>query len=334
MSTPSKYKKMSNQELNVNFAPIAIFACRRPLHLLRLLESLRKNPAAAFSEIYIFVGGPKKESDWSYVRETVTLSRQTIGFQKVRVIELFEQVTGSGLIHAGVSIVLQEHDRIICLEDDLEVRPDFLEYMNKALHHYLLDEKVGAVSGWNYGVMNPSLPNKAYLFPCTTSWGWATWRRSWNSSINVKSDFQWLISKSSRIHKFNFHESYNCLSMIERILTENYDAWDAAWYLYCFRRGMLTVFPNSSMIINRGFDGSGLNFKRKYSWKENFEELPQEAFVFPSQIMVSKEYVFYRKQLREWIQTFWPESKLRFFLNMLIRKRRQHINYFHYKYYF
>ena len=311
-----------------SFSPVAIFACRRPDHLVTLLSSLRKNLFFEDTPFFIFVGCPRNDSDWPLVHKTVETAEEFKAPAGVQVVELFSESTGSGLIRRGVNQVLEQYDRIIVLEDDLEVRQDFLFYMNSALQHFHLNSEISSVSAWNFGVIEPSEPNKTYLFPCTTSWGWATWKRAWLSKIDTKSNHSWLIEKSLRIHRFNFHENYNCLRMIERIIEEDYDAWDAAWYLHCFRGSKLSVFPNSSLVINRGFDGSGLNFKRAYTWQNVFKETPQEMFVFPAEIELSKEFRKYTRFIKEWSQSFWPDSNFKFLVDQLKRKRRQHLNYY------
>jgi len=316
-----------------SLAPVAIFACRRPQHFLKLVDSLQNNVNSQETPLFIFVGGPKQESDWSKVEITLKHARKVRGFKHLEVFERFSENTGTGLIRSGVNQVLGSHDRIIVLEDDLQVRKDFLLYMNSALTTFRDVDQVSQVSGWNFGRIQENSPSKTFLFPVTTSWGWGTWARAWDEDYDVRSDFNWLIEKSSRIHKFNINENYNFLGMIERVLNENYDAWDAVWYLYCFRRSKLTVFPNSSMIINNGFDGSGLNFRRAYPWTNDFQEPAQSSFQFTTQICVSKEFEIYRKLLRNWLQTFWPDSDFKFFVDQLKRKRRQHLNYYRSGYY-
>jgi hypothetical protein len=314
-------------------APIAVFACRRPDHFKNLIASLKENKQCKDSVLFIFIGGPKSDADWPKVKETLAIAMNIDGFADVRIVELFGQLTGSGLIRTGVSTVLKEFERVIVLEDDLEVRCDFLLYMTCALDMYSHSENVAQVSGWSFGVISPNNPAKTYLFPITTSWGWGTWRRAWIYDFEVQDDLDWLVQKSNRIHMFNANENYNYLHMIERVIAEDYDAWDAVWYLKCFRNSKLIVYPNSSLVLNKGFDGSGLNFRRNYPWKSVFEESPQTVFFFPDRLELSKEYKRYTKLLRNWLQTFWPDSNIKFFLDKLKRKRRQHLNYFKHGYY-
>jgi hypothetical protein len=312
----------------MNYAPIAIFACRRPNHLKDLLVSLMGNPEAIFSDLKIFIGGPKDEKDWGSVEETIKVAEQCSGFKSVQVETMFDITTGSGLIHAGVNDILLTNSSVIVLEDDLIVREDFLLYMNNGLNEYKDDDRVSQISGWNYGTISEIDASTTYFFPVPTPWGWATWRRAWSYSSKLDEEFEWLTSKSKRIRDFNFKENYDCLGMIEAVIRENYDAWDAVWYLHLYRNSKLILHPNSSLIINRGFDGSGLNFKHSFEWKEDIFDKAQTRFNLPSEIAVSPEYEKYLGYLRKWIKVSEGRSALRLLIHKIIRLLRQHVRYY------
>ncbi len=308
-------------------APIFIAACRRPFHLRKLLESLQANPESKNSNIYIVVGGPKNFVDWPMVYETIKIATSTQGFLNVYVYERPELLTGSSLIHFCVEEAFKSHERVIILEDDLSVRADFLHYMNLALEFYRENEKVVQISGWNFGTISSGNPQATYLFPISIPWGWATWKRAWVDKPPTKENFEWLTQKNSRIKRFNFEGNYNCIGMIEAILEKNYDAWDAACYLDNFRNGKLIVYPNSSLVLNNGFDGSGLNFQNNFSWSDGSLEPPQPNFTFKSNMQISKEYKTFLRFHAKWVcKSFgWKRSTL--VLDKILRLVRQHLKY-------
>jgi len=312
----------------MNYAPIGIFACRRPHHLRELLNSLKENPEAIHSDLKIFIGGPKYEKAWNSVRETIKVAEQSSGFRSIVVETKFDITTGSGLIHAGVNQILSTHSSVIVLEDDLIVREDFLLYMNQGLNVFKDDERVSQISGWNYGTISEINQSSTYFFPVPTPWGWATWRRAWKYSPNLAEEFEWLTAKSKRMHDFNFKENYDCLGMIEAVIGENYDAWDAIWYLHLFRNNKLILHPNNSLVINRGFDGSGLNFKHNFKWKEEIFDRTQLQFTLPGEIAISSEFEKYLGYLRKWIKTSEGQSDARLLMHKIIRMVKQHIRYY------
>lgn len=309
----------------MELAPIAIFACKRPEHLSQLLQSLALNFDAHLSDITIFVGGPMDSKDWSLVMSTVKVAHAATGFKSVVLEEKFEITAAGALLEYGISKILAENTSLIVLEDDLLVREDFIRYMNESLEKYKDEESVAQISGWNWGKTIEGSPNSTHLFPVTTSWGWATWHRAWNKPRNISQDYSWLTEKSRRIHKFNLNEIYDYLGMIESVEHENYDAWDVKWYLSCFRNEKLVLYPNSSLVINQGFDGSGLNFSYRFKWIQNFQETAQVHFQFQNKTERSPYWKKYLKNFMKWVKV--SEGGDIQFVHRVGRKVKQHIRY-------
>lgn len=309
----------------MNFAPVAIFACRRPKHLERLLNSLANNSEASETDLTIFIGGPKSEDDWNLVYNTISVAEKAIGFKSVKVQTCFELTTANQLIDYGVSSILSSSSNVIVLEDDLIVRGDFLLYMNTSLERYQADEKVAQISGWNFGVMHPGSPKETYLMSNTTSWGWATWQRAWNLKSDLIENFNWLVSRSNRIHSFNMSETNDYLGMLEAVVNDGYLAWDVCWYLDCFRENLLVLYPNSSLVINEGFDGSGLNFDFSFKWEKSFTEEPQDGFLFPEFTDATQFRSIYLRNYRNWVRASIKKRVL--FPYVIARKVRQHQRY-------
>ncbi len=116
--------------------------------------------------------------------------------------------------------------------------------------------------------------------------------------------------------------------MIEAVIQDDYDAWDAVWYLHLFRNNKLILHPNSSLVINRGFDGSGLNFKHSFKWKEDIFDNAQMHFTLPSEIAISPEFEKYLGYLRQWIRTSEGQSPARLRIHRFMRMIRQHVRYY------
>lgn len=309
----------------MNFAPVAIFACRRPKHLERLLNSLADNSEAIKTDLTIFIGGPRRTEDWDLVHKTISVAERAHGFKSVNVQTCFELTTANQLIEYGVNSILSFSSNVIVLEDDLIVRGDFLLYMNTSLARYQADEKVAQISGWNFGVMHPGSPKETYFMSNTTSWGWATWQRAWNLKSDLNENFNWLVSRSKRIHNFNLSEVNDYLGMLEAVVNDGYTAWDVCWYLDCFRENLLVLYPNSSLVINEGFDGSGLNFNFSFKWENSFTEDSQDEFLFPEITEVTQFKSIYLRNYRSWVRASIKKRAL--FPYVIARKIRQHQRY-------
>ena len=126
--------------------PIALFCFNRPAHTRTVLVALGNCKNAANHDLHVFIDGPRTEKE-SFVIDEVAQLMHDLPFRSVQVHRatdnrgLFASITG------GVSKLLQDHSRIIVLEDDLVVHPDFLRYMDDALDRYETEPRVGCIHG-------------------------------------------------------------------------------------------------------------------------------------------------------------------------------------------
>src|SRR5690242_14206934 len=103
-------------------SPIALFVYNRPDHTRQTIEALRKNTLAPESDLYVCSDGPKPNAV-DAVNATRAHLRTISGFKSV---SIHENETNKGLansIISGVSRVLETHDTIIVVEDDLVTSP-------------------------------------------------------------------------------------------------------------------------------------------------------------------------------------------------------------------
>ena len=236
-------------------APIALFAFRRPTHLAACIAALAACPEASDSDLVIFCDGPRGERDAEGVAAVRALARATTGFASVRVVE---QEVNRGLaasVVSGVSQVLAEHDRVIVVEDDLVVSPDFLRYLNDGLEMYVQDERVASIHGYLYAV-DEALPQTFFLRGADC-WGWATWRRGWDLFEPDGSRLLERLRSSGQQKAFDLDGAYPYENMLADQVAGRIDSWAVRWYASAFLAGKVTLYPGISLVENIGQDGSG-----------------------------------------------------------------------------
>ena len=167
----------TNLMKKTNDIPVALFAYARPDHLKQTLDGLKRNNVPL---IYAFCDGPKDETKIEKVEEVRSLIR-SIDWAKVIITE---RETNWGLgtsIRAGITEVLNKHDKVIVIEDDIVMRPGAYEFTCNALNHFENDVRVMTVSMWNHPML--LLQEKSYngffskRFMC---WGWGTYKWAWD----------------------------------------------------------------------------------------------------------------------------------------------------------
>lgn len=237
-------------------APIAVFAYRRPAHLRRTLESLRRCDGFDASPVYLFADGARGEADAEAVAAAQDVAREMLGARA----ELHVSPVNRGLsnsILAGVSTVLARHERVVVVEDDMELSPGFLRYVNTALERYADEPRALQVSGHMFHVPEFVGRNRALFLPFTTSWGWATWRRAWRQFDAAASGWESLAADRAERRRFNLDGACDYATMLERQMQGIGDSWAIRWYWSVFRAGGLVLFPPVTMVRNTGMEGSG-----------------------------------------------------------------------------
>jgi Glycosyl transferase family 2 len=236
-------------------APIALFAYRRADHLARTLDTLRANPAARQSELFVFCDAAKGAKDAADVEAVRRIVSQVKGFAAVRIVMRDRNFGLARNITEGVTQILEGYEQVIVLEDDLELSAHFLQFMNDALAKYRDEPRVGNITGYCYPA-SVALPT-TFLVRGPQSWSWATWRDRWKHYNPDGRDLRRKLAARSGEREFDFDGSMGYVRMLEEQIDGKNDSWAIRWYATCFLRDLLTLYPGRSLVRNIGRDGSG-----------------------------------------------------------------------------
>lgn len=239
----------------VAFAPICVFAYKRPDHFGLTINSLVANPEASQSDLWVFIDGAKTIADEALVSKVRALAQAVTGFKTVTVIERDSNLGLSNSVISGVLEVLARNDRIIVLEDDMVASPFFLKYMNDGLELYAQEERVISIHGYVYPLKVEM--DKPFFVRGADCWGWATWRRGWALFEADGSRLLEKIINQGLAWDFDINGSYPYLKMLRRQVQKKNDSWAIRWYASAFLQNKLTLYPNRSLIKNIGNDDSG-----------------------------------------------------------------------------
>ena len=237
-------------------APIALFVFNRPVHTLKTLRALAANPEFSQSPLYIFCDGPRSAAD----REAVEATRQVVGDWEHSNKVIVAQAENRGLANsvvAGVTELCSRHGVVIVVEDDLVVRPTFLQFLNGALERYGNSERVMQVSAFMFSVEDLPADDDAFFLPFITSWGWATWARAWSAFDAQASGWQSLLSDRALRKEFDLDGNYGYSHMLMMQMTGRIDSWAIRWNWSVYRRRGLVLYPPRSFVLNIGLDGTG-----------------------------------------------------------------------------
>ena len=236
-------------------APIVVFTYNRPEHTQRTLNALLMNPLANESDIIIYSDSARTANHKKAVDEVRSYLSEITGFRSIKVIHRDKNFGLAESIIQGITEVLQQSEKVIVLEDDMVVSPNFLEYMNEALEQFVDDDRVISVHGYVYPV-DIELP-EAFFIRGADCWGWATWRRGWEI---FNPNGKYLLDELTRrglLRFFDFNSTSPHSKMLKEQIKGGNDSWAVRWYASAFLANKLTLYPGRSLVNNIGNDSSG-----------------------------------------------------------------------------
>jgi putative methyltransferase (TIGR04325 family) len=234
----------------MDLAPIIIFTYNRPIHTKNLLDSLAKNNESKDSVLYIFCDGKKNdvnEEGFLKIKQVREICRNEIRFKEV-IIKVQEKNKGlANSIIDGVTEIINKHDVVIVLEDDLIVSPYFLSYMNDSLGRYKNNPKVGQIGACNFFACGERYPS-FFFIPTPDCLGWATWKDRWSYfNFNVNELLEELENSLSAKLRFNAYGSFDFINMLDEQKKGKISSWAIRWQAVNALKEWSTLYPNPSM---------------------------------------------------------------------------------------
>ena len=237
----------------MTLAPIILFTYKRLDTLQLTVDALKKNYLAKDSDLIIFSDAAKTSKDQVAVNNVRTYLKTISGFKSITI---NEANTNKGLANSiidGVSLVLQQHESVIVLEDDLVSSPNFLNYMNEALSFYKYENAVFSISGYSFNLeLSDKIKEDSYFINRGWSWGWATWRNRWEQIDWEINDYSNFIQNKNERREFSKGGS-DLNAMLDKQMTGNLDSWAIRWFYNQYKVKGLTLYPVQSKIFNAGF---------------------------------------------------------------------------------
>ena len=273
------------ERAQTDHAPILVFAYKRAEHLRRCMASLVANPEASQSDLIVYCDGARSPEDADAVVEVRAVVNSAAGFRSITRIHREANAGLAKSIIEGVTAQLEKYESVIVVEDDLIVSSGFLKYMNSALRAYASDQSVASIHAYCYPVRE-TLPETFFLRGADC-WGWATWRRAWDTFCADGSMLLNRLQEMKLIGAFDFDGAYPFSRMLRDQVAGRNDSWAVRWHASCFLQGMLTLYPGKSLVHNIGNDSSGSHSKRT----EMFDVLPSEGHVDIARVPIVESVV-------------------------------------------
>lgn len=290
----------------MTLSPICLFVYKRPDLTIKTVTSLKENLYANESDLFVFSDAPKNDKDKYLVSEVRKYIKSIDGFKSVKIIERENNLGLAESIISGVTEVIDQYGKVIVLEDDLLTSKYFLKYMNEALDKYENENNVISIHGYVYPVKNK--PPETFFLKGTDCWGWATWKRAWDTfEKNGKKLLDEIIEKKLA-YGFDHNGTTNNIKMLKRQIKGEVDSWAIRWHASAFLQNKLTLYPCKSLINNIGMGGESTHLKKTNIYETDVYNKPIELKDIPIE-----ENIYAEKEIEKFFTSIKPNFIKRYY---------------------
>lgn len=293
-------------------APIVLFTYNRLLETQQTIEALQKNNLSPDSKLFVFSDGAKDESSKIKVQEVRSYIKTIAGFKSLEIIESPINKGLANSIISGVSRILETHESVIVLEDDLITTRNFLDFMNFSLEYYKDNSKVYAINGYSLN-LNIKGDYTHYFHHRAFPWGWATWKDKWQDVNFDKLDIKkYLLENTETLKKFKRFNGADSADMLISSINNINNSWYIRWVFDNFLKDRVSVFPISSKVINIGFSENATHCEGISAYNSITDKDYSRKFNFNGEILL-------KNNDKRFLKYFSIRYKLLFRLKLIFR---------------
>ncbi|PZR25095.1 MAG: nucleotide-diphospho-sugar transferase [Citrobacter freundii] len=306
-------------------SPILFLLFNRPQQTKQVFEQIRKVRPAKF---YIAADGPRTghPDDPVQCREARAVIDQIDWPCELKLL-LREQNLGCRIaVSDAISWFFQHEEEGIILEDDCLPDKSFFFFCDQLLERYRFDERIHAITGTNLQNGKTWGEGSYYFSRYTNIWGWASWRRVWNSY-------------DRDLKKYNVEDVEPVLSQFyrDRFLVDDWvknfaklksgeiDTWDHQLNFLTFFENALCITPNVNLISNIGFGAGATHTHQENNHHANLPTsecwniihpkiiLPQpeaDMYFLSKEHHLAERWRIYNKRknrFRRWLRKLWKD---------------------------
>jgi hypothetical protein len=235
-------------------APVLFLIFNRPEPTRQVFAEIR---AYQPPRLYLAADGPRPEkpNEWSRCAEVRSIVNQIDWECKVQTLFRDENLGCGRAVSQAISWFFEAEEEGIILEDDCLPDPTFFSFCEEMLDRYRDNPEVGSISGDNFLPRSLQMSQPYGFSKYVQIWGWATWRRFWNT-YDFKLIGEWA-EWSEIVERVNpvQNQSRYWLEILKALKWGLIDTWDFQVMFSSWRHGFVHIFPNVNLITNLGYGG-------------------------------------------------------------------------------
>jgi hypothetical protein len=229
--------------------PVAFIIFNRPEKTLQVFAEIAK---AKPRQLFVVADGPRPDHPTDEVNCAATRAVvEQIDWECTVHRNYSEQNLGcKRRISSGIDWVFDQVEEAIIVEDDIVVDPSFFRFAQEMLVYYRYDTRVMQIAGFNPIAPLNDYPYSYFFSFWPLIWGWATWRRAWQT-YDVQMSL-WSSDLRSQLQENPLLDP-KFLNILDQTHRGEIDTWDYQWLFANLMQSGLTVVPCQNLIRNIGF---------------------------------------------------------------------------------
>jgi hypothetical protein len=279
-------------------APVLIVTYDRLEHLRKTITSLRNNICAEQTDLFIASDFQRSDSDANKVSAIRSYLKGIDGFKSVMV---FERDKNFGPVEnclSALRVIFDRYDRFIIMEDDIVTAPGFLTFINQAFDKYGTNERVFSITGYCPPIEIPSsYQYDAFFLGRMSAWGCGMTKDRYTSILDIsRKEYDEFAANKQLSRAFVQRGGEDMLVMLKDVAYGSLEAWDVRFMYTQFMKDQYTVYPAQSLILNIGFDGTGMHCGKTDRFNVPLSD--KTAFSFPNDVVVDQRIVAANRNFR------------------------------------
>lgn len=242
-------------------APILVIVFNRPQKTRALVDQLL---AMERLDIFVAADGPRNEAERARTDEVRAIIGELAGRHRLHT-KFAERNLGCGAnVSEAIRWAFEQRDRLIIIEDDIEISQGFIDFCNQGLEAHRDREDILCISSGPLVNLDADAFSPTFLTRYPSIWGWATWRRAFSGySITLE---QHSLSSLWRVLARTFPgrpvvQLYFLMLML-LVRTGRIDTWDFQFYFLGWEKRAQALTPTRNMAQNIGFDADATHTRR------------------------------------------------------------------------
>ncbi len=188
----------------------------------------------------------------------------------------------------AITWFFENEEEGIILEDDCLPSADFFRFCDEMLARYRSDSRIGAILGNNLQQGKKWGDAGYYFSNLTHVWGWASWRRVWQTyDASLARYGEDITAQLSDIFTDPFIiEAWQ--KIYKQVKAGEIDTWDYQLTFSNFFNNRLSVIPNANLVTNIGFGSRATHTVNAGSRYANLPHQPLGDITHPVTILPQK----------------------------------------------